>query len=1117
MKCTSLPFYRMIKRWTLTMLLLALLMPGLSAKASQVIRIGFNDVKLIQTLERIEAVTPFKFIYNREDIDANKRVNIREQDWTINELLEEVSNQASLSFKIVDGIIAVAPKGHAGAATAARSFAEVKGRVTDKSGMGLPGASVKVKGGTTGAATNGTGHFTIQAAPTDVLVISYTGYLSQEVVAGNGGPLNIVLEEDTRALSEVVVTALGIRKEKKALGYSVTEVKGSELTQAREVNIANSLVGKVAGVNVNSVSGGPGAATNVTIRGISSLSGSNQPLYVINGVPMSNESVPITSRWSNVSDQGDGIGNINPDDIESMSVLKGAAASALYGSRAKAGVILITTKSGKGKGTVEFNSNFVLDKIINLTDFQYEYGNGSNGAKPANRTAAFNTGNASWGAKLDGSNAIQFDGVERPYVAQKNNLKNFYNGANTFTNTISFSKGLDNNGGIRFSASDMNNRAVTPSATLKRQTFSLNVNYNVTKRLAVDARANYIIEKANNRPILNDGAGNSNFQVMFLPTSVNVNDLKPGFRPDGRELQFVDNIYATNPWFAAEKFINNTNRNRFIGSGSLRYTFDNGLYLQGRAGLDAYNNRNTFVVPSGTAYLGPLVNANVTEASILFSEINIDGLAGMPIKVNKDLTITPQVGANLRKVSNETSTIGGTTLNMPFAYDVSNIKSQSTSYSLIRQEVQSVYGTLEIAYKGLLYLNASARNDWFSTLAPSNKLDVFYPAVSGSFIFSELAHPSWLSFGKLRAGYAVVGAATDPYLTMLNYGVGLQNGASAFISNIGGKTLGRVINTSIPSGALRPSKASEIEVGAELRFLNNRIGVDVTWYNKTSKDEIVQAPASVTSGYSNVILNIGKLRNTGVELLLTGTPYQTKNFTWTTSLNGSMNNNTVLELAAGQSSLLVAESRVDNVSIANMIGLPVNQIIATDYKRDESGKVLVDANGAPLKGESKNYGSGYHKWTGGWNNEFSYKRFNFSFLIDGKFGGKVFAATDYYAYGFGLHKATLEGRDKKYGSANAEPQTYYTKMRENVTSLFVQDASFIKLRQVTLGYTFPSRWFNNVIQSATLSLVGRNLLILMKKTDNIDPESAYSNVAQGLELGGVPPTRSYGFNLNVKF
>lgn len=1114
MNITPLPFYQKIKRWSLVMLLSALLIPALHAHANQVLRIGFNDAKVMQTFERIESVTPFKFIYNREDIDVSKRVTIQEKEWELTDLLNEVSEQTALNFRIIDGIIAIAPKNKKGVKLAPfHAPIEVKGRITDAKGQALPGATVKIKGSTIGVTANANGNFTINAAPEDVLVISYTGYLNKELVIGGKTQFVIVLEEDTKALDEVVVTALGIRKERKALGYSVSEVKGSELTQAREGNVANALVGKVAGVNVNAVAGGPGSSTNVLIRGVSSLNGSNQPLYVVNGVPMSNQSTAITSMWSNATDLGDGIGNLNPDDIESISVLKGAAASALYGSRAKAGVILITTKSGSGKGTIEFNSNYVIEQVMNVTDWQYEYGNGANGNKPTSAANAFNVGNNSWGAKIDGSNVIQFDGVERPYVAQKNNLKNFYRNGGTFTNTISFSKGLDN-GGFRFSASDLKNDAVIPNAGLKRKTFNVSANYNITKRLQVDARVNYIVEDTKNRPILNDGPGNSSFQVMFLPTTLDVNTLKPGFQPNGNELSFTNNSYATNPWFAAEKFINNTNRNRFIGSASLKYTFDNGFFMQARAGRDQYNNRNTFIVPSGTAYLP---NGSVTEGNINFSETNVDGLIGMTVKVKNELTITPTLGANLQKVSLENTALGGSNMNIPFTYDISNAKNQSSAYSITRQEVQSVYGTLELAYKGFLYLNASGRNDWFSTMAPSNKLDVFYPSISTSLVFSELVKAPWLSFGKLRAGYAVVGAATQPYQTLLNYGIGLQNEANAFVNTINGKALGRIINNSIPSGTLLPSKASELEIGTEVRFFGNRLGLDLTWYDKKSKDEIVQSTASVTSGYAFVVLNIGELQNTGFEALLTGIPYESKNFRWTTSLNGSINNNKVIALAAGQTDLAVAGSRTDNANVSNIVGLPVNQIRVYDFKYDAAGKLEVNPNGAPVRGEQKSFGSGYHKWTGGWNNEFSYKRFNLSLLIDGKFGGKIFSGTDYYGYQFGLHKATLEGREKTYGTSNATSQTYYRDLSNNVSALFVHDASFIKLRQITFGYSFPAKIFNNVIQGLTLSAVGRNLFLLMRKTDNIDPEATYSNVAQGLELGGVPPVRSFGFNLNVKF
>ncbi|WP_331076404.1 SusC/RagA family TonB-linked outer membrane protein [Daejeonella sp.] len=983
----------------------------------------------------------------------------------------------------------------------------IKGKVTNDKGEPLPGASIRIKGGNYTVSTDSKGEFVIEADISGTLIISYTGYKTMELALNNRNVgIVAVLQENVSQLGEVVVTALGVKRERRALGYSVTEIQGSDFTEARETNIANSLVGKVAGVNVNSVSGGPGSSANVIIRGISSLSGNNQPLYVVNGIPINNEPQGNNEgQYSRSPDLGDGISNINPDDIASISVLKGAAASALYGFRAKYGVILITTKSGTDKGLVEFNSNYVSEQVMNLTDWQYVYGNGGNNNKPANQSTAFDTGSSSWGAKLDGTDVIQFDGVLRPYSAQKNNIKNFYRSGGTFTNTIAFSKNFGE-GSIRFSASNLGNLSVVPNSDLQRQTFNFSGSFNLSKRLTIDARANMIRDKADNRPILGDLAGNSNYNVMFLPTSVDVRALKPGTKADGTELQFVNNAYATNPWFTSKYFVNNTLRNRLIGSASARYTFEGGFFIELRGGQDSYNDRYTSVVPNGTAYY-PLANQHISERFSKVSQFNADiYLGGRSFKILPDLKITPSAGANLMQARSESTTQNGLNFAVPYVYNILNAKNQSIQYFRPRSDVQAIYGTLDIEYKGMFYLNASGRNDWFSALWPSDKLDIFYPSISGSFVFSELLNNSWLNFGKLRAGWANVGGGLGPYQTLLTYGL--------LPAQLNGQPLGVISNSSIPNNELKPSNARELEIGTELRVFKDRLRLDLSWYNKRSSNEILSAPASTTSGYSGVVLNVGELENKGFEALITGAPIKGSSFVWTSSFNGSVNNNKVLSLSAGQGSLAVATSRTGTGFTQNIVGKSSNQIMAFDNKYDANGNIVLLANGIPDRGTLTAWGSAYHKWTAGWNNEFSYKRLNLSFLIDGKFGAKIFSATDAIGYTSGLHKGTLD-REKSFGSINA--QTYYTQSAANVSKMFVYDASFIKFRQFTLGYSFPPAMFDNLVKGASLSFVGRNLFILMKKTDNIDPEASYGGISQGLELGGVPPVRTFGLNLAVKF
>lgn len=983
----------------------------------------------------------------------------------------------------------------------------VKGKVTDQSdGTPISGVSVVVKGASKGTNTTSDGTFAIRASPSATLLFTYVGYQHKEVKV-DADYLAIELDKESKQLSEVIVTALGLKKARASLGYSVTEIKGDELTQARDINVLNSLQGKVAGLNVNSIAGGPGASSNVIIRGISSLTQTNQPLYVINGIPIENQPNAVGSnQYANAPDLGDAIGNINPDDIENISVLKGAAASALYGYRAKAGVILITTKSAKGN-SIELNSNYVAEQVNDLTDWQYVYGQGANNMKPTTQLVAYQSGQSSWGGKLDGSSVVQFDGVSRPYTAQKNNLKNFYRTGGTFTNTLAFDK-IFTEGSVRLSASDLTNQSIIPNSGLNRQTFDLTANYKLAKSLIIDARANYILEQADNRALLSDPSGNSNYNILFLPTSVDVRTLKKTTNDNGSEFTYSPTVNATNPWFAARKFINDTKRERLISSVRLHYDFDNGAFIQGRIGRDSYNDRYTSVVPTGTAYRP---KGSMTDYTSSFSDLNGDILAGKKFNVTSDFSITPNVGASFRRTKSEQYINHGETFSVPFVYNILNSSVKTVNYLPSDQEVQSVYGTLELAYKNYLYITGSGRNDWFSTLASpgkNNKVDVFYPSVSGSFVFSHFISNDWLSFGKLRAGYAVVGQATSPYQTQLNY--------TFAGSTFNGSPQGLISNANVPNSSLEPSKAKELEIGTELSFFKNRLGLDITWYNKRSTNEILSAPASIASGYGGAVLNIGELQNKGLEALVSATIVKGANFTWKTAVNGSINDNKVISLAANQSSLAVGTSGVASGFIQQIVGMSANQIMAYDYKYDSAGKMILDASGVPSRGTLKPWGSAYAKWVAGWTNDFYYKKFHLSFLIDSKFGSKIFSGTNSLGYVFGLHKATLVNREGTFGN-NLDAATYYSTLASNVSKLFVEDASFIKLRQIIFGYAFPAKLLNNTIKEVSLSLVARNLFFLMRKTDNIDPEGDYTPNAFGLELGGVPTSTTYGVNLNLKF
>ena len=993
----------------------------------------------------------------------------------------------------------------------------VSGKITDAgTGEALVGVTISETGTRNGTVSDMNGDYSLRltnAAAT--LNFSLVGYGSQSVAVAGRTQVDVTLESGSR-IDEVVVTALGIRKDAKKVGYSVTQIDGNSLTQAREANVINSLSGRVAGLNVASTVSGPAGSSRITLRGNTSISGDNQPLFVINGVPMDNSNLGSAGLWGG-ADFGDGISSLNADDIETITVLKGATAAALYGSRAKNGVILITTKSGsarKGLG-VEWSSNIQLDQPMILTDWQQEYGQGTLGAAPSTVPEGLNTGLSSWGAKLNGQPAYEFDGVQRPYTAKGIAAKDFYQTGLTHINTLAIDGGNENLG-ARFSMSHLGNKGIVPASELQRQNFNAGITIK-QGRLSAELKANYTRERAD-RNNLSDSPGNPNFAITFLPANVDQNLLAgvdgEGSERDGSEQEFNDNGFTTNPYFAAYKFINNSAKDRILGAATLRYNLADWLYVQGRIGQDFYSNRITTVTPSGTEY-NPA--GGMSERSRRFAERNLEGLLGINHSFSENFGINLGFGGNRMDRRSENIEANGGTFVIPYLYALGNTTSRNFSYTLDRWRTNSLFGFAEFDLAHQFYLNITGRNDWYSTLVNPS---YFYPSVSASWVFSEALQSSFLNYGKLRLAYAAVGGDANPYQTQLYYNIG---------GTINGNPLGNIANGSIPNKDLKPLAIKELEAGVDLRLLNNRLGIDLTWYNKKTTNDIVSASISGTSGFSTAVFNLGEVKNTGFEVLLNLEVVRAKNFGWTSSVNFGYNNSEIVNLAGDLKTLQVDGSRTQTAFIHQTVGLPFANIKAFDYKRDDQGRILLN-NGLPQQGDLLDMGSGVHKLTGGWNNEFRLGQIRLGALIDFKTGGKIFSATNAYAYQLGVHKATLEGRegqivaegiDQATGEANTvavSAQQYYGAV-DNISSLFVYDASFIKLRQLTLGYSVPSSRLNSVgIQGLTISLVGRNLAILMKKTDNIDPESNYNNTnAQGLELAGLPTTRSLGLSLNVKF
>lgn len=996
-----------------------------------------------------------------------------------------------------------------------------------KTGEGIPSATLKVKGKSFSAVTDAGGSFTLTVPQGAFqLDISSVGYATKTVsVDANETSLMLSLDQGEGSLDEVVVTALGIVKEARKVGYAVTTVKGDQLSVARETNVGNSLAGRVAGLKISSTSSGPGGTSKLLLRGMPSMNSGGAPLIVINGIPVQNNQRGSSGEWGG-ADNGDGLGNLNPDDIESMTVLKGQSASALYGARASNGVIVITTKTGRrGDYAIDYNLNYQVDKALDFTDFQYEYGQGLGGEKPVTAQQALNSARLSWGERLDGSQVIQFDGNTYPYRAVKNNLTNFYRNGPTLTNTVAVSRGGDM-GSFRLSASNMDSKSILRNSGVTRNTVNMNIVQKITDKLQVSLVANYIDERSNNRPQLSDGPMNAN-NGMFLATNIDQKILSPGFDPvTGNEIRWSDDEYVTNPYFVINKYINDIGRRRLIATPTVKYNFTNWLYAQARMGYDNSDDKVFTVAPWGTAYQNFLGSLGAQGGSRT-TEVNYEGLVGASKDITTDLSFDAVVGANKRVNRYEMQTwssTGNSRWILPNFYTISNASDPiARNYNYSKTQVNSAFYTLDFSYKDFLTVGTTGRYDAYSTL-PTNNNTIFTPSVSASLLLHDFLNINKLNFAKFRTSYAQTsGESTEAYRTLMYYTL-----SPAF----NGAPVGN-FSSDLPSGLLKPFITTEYEVGLELRLFDNRLNVDIAGYTRKTTNEIMPAQFSISTGYTAGFVPTGSTQNRGIELQITGTPIRGKDFTWVSSFNLTSVKNKILETDQAGNPQNLGQNRgtLGNAVTAYVKGLPGPQIRAYDYLYDSKGDILVDGSGLPRRGELVNMGSVLPTLYGGWNNEFTYKNFAVSFLIDYNFGNKILSATSYYAMFRGLHKQTLEGRETGVtvgyldnGNPNtttASAQSYYQRLSQEVTKLHVQDGDFIKLRQVNIGYTFSESMFSKVplFRGATISLVGRNLFYLMKKADNIDPEASFgANVRYfGIEGTSLPTARTLGFNLALKF
>ena len=1012
---------------------------------------------------------------------------------------------------------------------------QISGTVTDENGVPLPGATVLVQGTSNGVSTDFDGNYSISASQGDTLVFSFVGYSSQSVVVGSSSTVNVSLEPDN-ALEEVVVTALGVQRNTKALGYSVTNVEGDEISANPSTNAINALQGKVAGVNITGSAMGAKGSSRVVIRGSSSLTGNNQPLYVVDGITINNNNLGAAGMWGG-TDFGDGISSINPDDVASVTVLKGGAAAALYGSRASNGVIIITTKNGLGSEGlgIEINSTTQFDMLnTSLWDTQTTYGAGSLGAAPSNSTSAMDNMWSAWGAKMSGQLVPQFDGVSRPYVYSDNKDK-FYRTGTTYSNTISFST-ANENGNTRFSLTNLDNDDISPNSRLDRNQIGVNTSQQLGDNLRVDANMKYILEDQAGNPRLSDGPGNANWIINNYAPSMDVNWAK-GPNGDGRnddltEYRATPSIYIQNPWFAQNYYINDAEKERFIGSINARLDLTDFLYIRGRVGTDRYDLHRTTSEPYGTGYKP---QGGINHYKLAFQQLDADFFLGTDnLSITDQVSLTAFVGIGSNIIKSESLSINGNDFIVPSLVSINNVKAKSAGYGFSEKQINSAYGSAEFGYNDWAYLTVTARNDWFSTLslagknAPNNDL---YTSATLSLVLSDAFDLGDISFLKLRAGYSqVAGGADSPYRLNLTYGIVGQGHLGA--------SLGQINGGQIPNTEITPFEKNETEFGFDIRMLDNRLSLDATYYDNETVGDIVGVSASATSGFGSALANLGEINNSGVELLLKYKPVVTDDFAMEVSLNYTNNESKVVATNDTGGNISLDEPRDRNLRVTHIVGEKYGALFGTSFQRDSQGRIVHETSrGYPVPvivNNRKILGFGVPPQQIGIGASFRYKDFNAGFLIEGKSGGQIYSGTNNRLIGYGLHKMTVPAGGREAGMVPdgvledgsvittsldmAQQQAYWGRYND-AAEAGIRDSDYMRLRQLSIGYNIPSNVLEGTfIQSASVSLIGKNLFFLSNDVENVDPESAYnSNNSQGLEFSGMPVPRTIGFNVNLKF
>lgn len=1029
------------------------------------------------------------------------------------------------------------------------SFAQEKtvtGTVRDASGT-LPGANVIVEGTVRSTQTDIDGKYAISASAGEVIVISFVGMADFRATVGASNVINATLAEGGLQLGEVVVIgALGVRRQEKAVTYAAQSVAGEDLTEARETNLVNALSGKIAGVQVTNSSGSVGSSSRIVLRGNSTITGNNQALFVIDGVPFDN------SNYGNAGDGGgrdlpNGAATINPDDIESISVLKGPTAAALYGIRASKGVILITTKSGRqGKVDISYNSNITFSNPLRLPRFQNSYGQGSTAdyfEYVDGAGGGYNDGvDESWGPALDrGLEFVQWDsykngGLPTPWVSSPNNVKDFYETGVSMSNSLSLSGGTETSS-FRLSLGNTDETGMVPFTDFRKFNVGFNGSMKMGPKVTAGLSVNYFNNTSDNLPTMGYSSQNPAQQFLWSARQVNFSDLKDwrnlplapvGTAAEGTPLNW-NNIFQNNPYWVLENNRNTFDQDRVTGSTFINYKFNTNLSVNGKLSLDEYSQRETLRSEMGT---NERLTGYYAEIQRRYSEINAEAILTYQKDLSDDFSFSINGGLNSMKRV-RTTMIGELTggLELPGLFTLSNVKSGTTPIidsDYFEQRINSAFVFGQLSYKNFAFVDFSGRNDWSTLLADENN-SFFYPAVSGSLVISDMldfSNDSTVSYLKLRGGWSKVGGVGPLNEYSLNRTFTLTN------NNFG--TVSSIPNTAWNPN-IRPESTEGTEIGLDINAFNSRVRLGATYYNQRSYDLILPLQVEAASGFTSSWENGGEMLNKGIELQLGITAVKSEDFRFDIDLNFAKNENEVISLGGADAYTLGGQWGME---LQARPGEAYGSIVGFPYSRTESGEIIY-VNGLPQVNNEELVvlGNITPDWTGGANFSVGYKGFDLSALVDAKIGGELFSMTSMWGRYAGVLEETMIGRETGvvgdgvmsdgnggYVANNvvrdAKTFNQHAYNYSNFTESGIFDASYVKLRQVVLGYSFPKQWLQGTfIQDFKVSVVGRNLALLYSKVPHVDPETGFSsaNGEQGQEFGQLPSATSYGFNVNVKF